>query len=199
MSGQVGWNLSEPQVSEAAPLAKRAVELDDSDPWAHLALGYVAYTSRRTEDALEEFRRVLDLNPNFAAAHGYLGQALTHDGQSDEAIVHLELAIRLSPHDPQNAVFNVALGASHYLAGRYDEAIAFSRKAWQQRYGLTAAHRVYCASLAQAGKIDEAHVALDRLKELHPEVSIAWIEKYVSYTPEPMAKFLEGMRKAELE
>jgi TolB-like protein/class 3 adenylate cyclase/tetratricopeptide (TPR) repeat protein len=199
MSGQIGWNLNEPQVNEAAAHAKRAVELDDSDPWAHLALGYVAYTSRRTGDAEEEFRRVLDLNPNFAAAHGYLGQALTHAGRPDEAIPNLERAIRLSPHDPQNAVFNVALGASHYLAGRYDEAIAFSRNAWQQRYGLTAAHRVYCASLAQAGRVDEARAALEGLKKLHPELSIAWIEKYVSYTPAPMAKFLEGMRKAGLE
>jgi hypothetical protein len=87
----------------------------------------------------------------------------------------------------------------HYLAGRYDEAIAFSRNAWQQRYGLTAAHRVYCASLAQAGRVDEARAALEGLKKLHPELSIAWIEKYVSYTPAPMAKFLEGMRKAGLE
>jgi adenylate cyclase len=199
MSGQIGWTPNEPQVNEAATLAKRAVELDDSDPWAHLALGYVAYTQRRTEDALEEFRRVLDLNPNFAAAHGYIGQALTHAGRSEEAILHLERAIRLSPHDPQNAVFNVALGAAHYLAGRYDEAVTFSRKAWQQRYGLTAAHRVYCASLAQAGRAGEARAALDDLKKLHPELSIAWIEKYVSYTPAPMAKFLEGMRKAGLE
>ena len=90
----------------------------------------------------------------------------------------------------------MALGAAHYLAGRYEEAIALSRKAWQQRYGLTAAHRVYCVSLAQAGKIEDAR---SRLKELHPELSIAWIEKYVSYTPEPMAKFLDGMRKAGLE
>jgi TolB-like protein len=198
MSGQIGW-FNEPQVNEAAVHAKRAVELDDSDPWAHLALGYVAYTSRRTADAEEEFRRVLDLNPNFAAAHGYLGQALTHAGRPDEAIPNLERAIRLSPHDPQNAVFNVALGASHCLAGRYDEAIAFSRNAWRQRYGLTAAHRVYCASLAQAGRVDEARAALEELKKLHPELSIAWIEKYVSYTPAPMAKFLEGMRKAGLD
>ena len=40
---------------------------------------------------------------------------------------------------------------------------------------------------------------LEELKKLHPELSIAWIEKYVSYTPAPMAKFLEGMRKAGLD
>jgi adenylate cyclase len=56
-----------------------------------------------------------------------------------------------------------------------------------------------CASLAQAGQLSEASVALQRLKELQPEISTAWIEKYVPYTQGPMEKFLEGMRKAGLQ
>jgi tetratricopeptide (TPR) repeat protein len=159
----------------------------------------VAYTMRRTDQAVEEFQRALDLNPNFAAAHGYLGLALALDGQSDQAIPQLEQAIRMSPHDPQNAVFNMGLAGAHYLAGRYNEAIGFARKALQQRHGWTGAHRIYVASLAQAGQIDEARAALVRLQELHPENSIAWIERNIPYTPGPMAKFVEGMRKAGLQ
>ena len=60
-------------------------------------------------------------------------------------------------------------------------------------------HRIYVASLAQAGRLDEARAALARLQELHPENSIAWIERNVPYTPGPMAKFLEGFRKAGLQ
>ena len=105
----------------------------------------------------------------------------------------------MSPHDPQNAIFNVALAAAHYLAGRYTEAVSFGRKAMQQRFGLTNGHRIYVASLAQAGQIDEARAALVRLQELHPENSIAWIERNIPYTPGPMAKFVEGMRKAGLQ
>jgi hypothetical protein len=37
------------------------------------------------------------------------------------------------------------------------------------------------------------------MKETHPDLSIAWIEKNVPYSPGPMAKFLEGMRKAGLQ
>ncbi len=195
---QIGWISLDPQVKEPAALAARAAELDDSDPWAHLALGYVAYTRRRTEEAAEEFQRALDLNSNFAAAHGYLGSAFAMDGQSDKAIHHVEQAIRMSPHDPQNAMFNAHLAAAHYLAGRYVEAIGCARKALQQRSGLTSAHRIYIASLAQAGQLDEARAALARLNELQPEHSIAWIERTIPYTPRPMAKFLEGMRKAGL-
>jgi len=86
----------------AADSARRAAELDDRDPWAHLALGYVAFVRRQTEEAVAQFRRAIELNPNFAAAHGYLGYPLAFDGQSDEAIASLSLAIRLSPHDRQN-------------------------------------------------------------------------------------------------
>ena len=199
VSRQAGWIVMEPEVKQPATLAARAAELDDSDPWAHLALGYVAFTRRRTDEAVEEFQHALDLNPNFAAAHGYLGMALALDGRSDQAIDHIEQAIRMSPHDPQNAIFNVHLAAAHYLAGRYTEAVGFARKAMQQRSGLTNAHRIYVASLAQAGQIDEARAALARLMELQPEHSIAWIERNIPYTSGSMAKFLEGMRKAGLE
>jgi TolB-like protein/Flp pilus assembly protein TadD len=199
ISGYLGWALTESELQQAAGLAARAEELDHSDPWAHLALGYVAFVRRRTSAAAAEFQRALDLNPNFAAAHGYLGWALAFGGQSEQAIAHLKEAIRMSPHDPQNAIFNVALAAAHYLAGRYTEAVSFGRKAMQQRFGLTNGHRIYVASLAQAGQIDEARAALVRLQELHPENSIAWIERNIPYTPGPMAKFVEGMRKAGLQ
>ncbi len=199
ISRQVGWISMEREVNEPAAIAGHAVELDDRDPWAHLALGYVALTRRQTDEAADEFQHALDLNPNFAAAHGYLCFALALDGRSDQAIPHGEQAIRMSPHDPQNALFNVALAAAHYLAGRYTEAIGCARKAMQQRFGLTNGHRIYIASLAQAEKIDEARAALAKLQELQPENSVAWIERNIPYTPKPMAKFLEGMRKAGLE
>jgi TolB-like protein/class 3 adenylate cyclase/cytochrome c-type biogenesis protein CcmH/NrfG len=199
ISGYLGWGLMDPQLKEAATLAGRAAELDDSDPWAHLALGFVAFVRRRTNVATAEFRRALALNPNFAAAHGYLGWTLAFDGQADQAITHLEEAIRLSPHDPQNAIFNTGLAVAHYLEGRYADAVEYSRKTLQQRSAFTAGHRIYCASLAQDGQIDEAREALARLKEMHPDLSIAWIERHVPYTPGPMAKFLEGMRKAGLQ
>jgi adenylate cyclase len=193
-----GWTLVA-SVKEAAVLAKRAAELDDSDPWAHFALGYVAYMSRRTDEAKQEYQRAIDLNPNFAAAYGYLGWAFATAGRTDEAIVLLEQAIRMSPHDPQNVIFNNALSVAHYLAGRYTEAISFARKSVQQRDGMTSGHRILVASLAKADQLDEARTALQRLKELQPNVSIAWCEEHIPYTLDQMPKFLEGLRKAGLQ
>lgn len=187
------------RIDEAAEHAAKAVELDDSDPWAHLARGYHAFTVRRTEEATDAFHRALKLNPNFAAAHGYLGWALAFDGRSDMAIKHLQQAIQLSPHDPQNAMFNSALAAAHYLAGRYAEAVGFARTAIQLRPGIAGSHRIYCACLAQSGEVDAARAAFAQLKRLQPDVSVAWMERYVPYRREPMARVIEGMRKAGLE
>jgi tetratricopeptide (TPR) repeat protein len=156
--------------------------------------------ARRTDAAVEEFQRALVLNPNFAAAHGYMGLALALAGRSETAIEHCEQAIRMSPHDPQNAIFNTAIAAAHYLAGRFAEAVGFGRKALQQRTQFTSGHRIYIASLAQAGQIDEARQGFAKLKEMFPQMTIAWIKRYVPYTEDgPMEKFLDGMRKAGLE
>ena len=193
-----GWT-TEPQLKPAAALATRAAQLDDSDPWAHLALGFVSHSMRQTDHAVGEYERAINLNPNFAAAHGYLGFTLSLAGRTDQAIMHLENAMRMSPHDPQNAIFNNGLAVAHYLAGRYVEAIGFARKSVQQRDGMMSGHRIYVASLAQAGQIEEARRALERLKELQPDVSIAWIEENVPYPPDNLPKFVEGMRKAGLE
>jgi len=186
------------ELKRAPELGARAAELDDSDPWAHLALGYVAFMQRRMTESVAEFQHALQLNPNFAAAHGYLGWALGFDGQFDKSMIHLQEALRMSPHDPQNAIFNVGMAISHYMAGRYDDAIAACRTAFQTRAGMARGARIYIASLAQAGRVEEARVALARMKETHPDLSIAWIEQNVPYTQAPMAKFLDGMRKAGL-
>jgi autoinducer 2-degrading protein len=44
-----------------------------------------------------------------------------------------------------------------------------------------------------------ARASLQRLKEVQPNLSIEWIEKYVPYTSRTMGKFVEGMRKAGLQ
>ena len=184
---------------EALELASRATEIDANDPWAHLALGWAALQMRNTELAVEEYQRALDINPNFAAAHGHLGSALALDGQSDSAIGHLQEAIKMSPHDPQMFFFNTNLAIAHFLAGRYEDAIAFGRKAVQQRAGFTGGHRIYVAALAEAGRSEEAARALAELKMLQPDISLAWIEENIPYKRVPMARLVVALRKAGLE
>jgi adenylate cyclase len=57
---------------------------------------------------------------------------------------------------------------------------------------------VLCASLAQAGQVDEAASAMMTLRQLQPKVSLAWVQQSVPYTSKPMEHFLDGLRRAGL-
>jgi adenylate cyclase len=199
MSGFVGWTAVTANVKEAADLAARAAELDGSDPWAHLALGQLATMRKQTDAAENAFKHALDLNPNFAAAHGFLGYALALAGQSERALEHLNQALSLSPHDPQNIVFMIGVGQALYQAQRYNEAANYSHSVAQQRPEHFGAHRQLCASLAQAGRMEEARATLERLKQLQPNVSLAWINENLPLTPDAMKHYLDGFCKAGLE
>jgi adenylate cyclase len=199
MSGFIGWTSRTANLKEAADLAVRAAALDDSDPWAHLALGQLATMRGQTDTAEHEFQRALKLNPNFAAAHGFLGYALALDGQSERALENLSQALSLSPNDPQNIVFMVGLGQAHYQARRYDEAAKHTHNALQQRPEHFGALRQLSASLAQAGRTEEARAMLERLKKLQPDVSLLWVKENLPLGPDAMAHYLDGLRKAGLE
>ncbi len=194
----MGWTPPRSDTEFAAAVAQRAVELDENDPWAQLALAFLAFTSRRTDEAVRHFHSALDLNPNFPAAAGFMGFALAFDGRTEEAISWFEQALKMSPRDPFLGFFCGGLSAAHYMAGRYREAVEWARKAVRLRPGILGAHRCLCASLAQEGQIEEARAEMRRLRKLQPDLSIVWIRQSVPYTTDPMERFLDGMRKAGL-
>ena len=114
--------------------------------------------------------------------------------------MHAQGAIRLSPIDPMMALFLGTIAVAHYTAGRYGEAVEYTTQAARLRPGFQGAHRLRCASLAQAGRIDEARAYLATVRREQPHLSLDWIRTYVPYqTPELIEQFLDGMRKAGLE
>jgi cytochrome c-type biogenesis protein CcmH/NrfG len=53
-------------------IARKALRLDNDEPWAHLALGFVLAWSGRVEDAVMTYEKMLELDPNFAYGHTLL-------------------------------------------------------------------------------------------------------------------------------
>lgn len=105
----------------ASAAAMKALELDDSLAEAHATLAAI-----KTEHDWDwsggerEFRRALQLNPNYATAHQWYSQFLSAMGRHDEAIQEGRRALEL---DPMSLAANWGLGARLYFARRYDEAI----------------------------------------------------------------------------
>jgi TolB-like protein len=198
-SAHMGWSDREQTLLPGLQHAIRAIALDDRHPWGHIALGYWAMMERRTEEAIAAFRRAVRLNPNSAAAHSHLSRGFAFAGRDREAIEHGEAAVRLSPLDPEMALFLGAIAVAHYAAGRYAETIERSLEAQRLRPGFQGSRRLLCAGLAQAGRIDEARSLLATIRHEQPQLSLAWIRANVPYqTPELMERYLEGFRKAGL-
>jgi TolB-like protein/cytochrome c-type biogenesis protein CcmH/NrfG len=199
-AAHMGWVARDEGLRAARQHGLRAVALDVRDPWGHSALGYWAMMERRTEESITAFRQAVSLNPNSAAAHTNLSHIFAFAGQHREAIEHGEEAMRLSPLDPETAFFLGGIAIANYMAGRFDESARCATEALRRRPGFQGAQRLRAASLAQAGRIDEARAALALARREHPELSIAWIRAAVPYqTPELMERYLEGMRKAGLD
>jgi hypothetical protein len=56
-----------------------------------------------------------------------------------------------------------------------------------------------CASLAKAGRVDEARQELALLKNEHHDLSVEWVRQHVPFsTAELMERYLDGLRAAGL-
>jgi tetratricopeptide (TPR) repeat protein len=188
----------------AIPAARDAAEkgllLDADDPWVHLALGYVHQQSRNSENAVQEYREALSLNPNFALAHTYLAAALCFLGQIDEALAHIATSERLSPRGLFHGINSLTRAIANFFQGKHKEASTFARKSILESPGIVTGYRQLIVNCALAGEIDEARAALRILKDLQPELSLKWIEEWQPYKRErDRQKFIEGFRLAGLE
>jgi TolB-like protein/Tfp pilus assembly protein PilF len=199
-AAHMGWLDPDQNLENGCQLAERAIVLDDRNPWGHSALGYAAMMQRRTEESIAAFRRAVDLNPSSAAAHSGLSHGFAFAGRSCEAIKHGEIAVRLSPLDPEMARFLGGIAIAHYTARRFDEAARYTAENLRLRPGFQGGQRLRCASLAQSGRLDEARAMMAVVRRHHrPTLTIDWVRQYVPYqTPELIDLFVDGLRKAGL-
>jgi tetratricopeptide (TPR) repeat protein len=103
-----------------------------------------------TDEAVAQFRDLLQIDPNSAEGHGMLSRALILKGQTDEALEHAQRAVELSRktddsgHGHNNAMMLRILGAAYAKAGRYPEAVAAAKM------GVERAQSQRDAALAEA-------------------------------------------------
>jgi TolB-like protein len=116
--------------SEAFPKAReaavKAVALDDNLAESHNALGFVSGLSDYDYVAAErEYKRAIELNPNYALSHQNLGMMLYRIGRTSEGTAELQQALAVEPFSP---IVNRLYGDLLTYGGRNDEALVQLRK-----------------------------------------------------------------------
>ena len=99
------------------------------------------------------------MDPSFAVAHGYLGQAYLAKGEYDKALTELQQALALSGNETS---FKAELGNAYAVAGKKSEALAILHELLQMSSRQYVAPYNIALVYVGLGEKDEAFQWLDK-------------------------------------
>jgi adenylate cyclase len=186
--------------AETTRLARRAAESGWDDALALARGGHALATSAGDLDgAAAMIDRARSLNPNLAVAWYASGWLRNLRGESETAIEHFGVAMRLSPRDPETCRMQAGMAFALFLLSRYDEALGWAQSATMQQPRYPTPMEVAAASAALAGRLDTARTWIARLREINPDYRVS---DFKNLRPlqrsEDLARYEDGLRKAGL-
>jgi eukaryotic-like serine/threonine-protein kinase len=149
--------------------ARKAVELDDALAEAHAALatGYVWYEFDWPA-AEREYKRAIELNPNYAPGHYFYGWYLVSVGRVNEAILEGRRGAEL---DPLSSEASMIFGQILLLAHRNDEAIEQLRKTLDIDAAYWQGHIILGRTYAAKGLLSEALAEFQKARSLEDTIA----------------------------
>jgi len=185
-------------LSQAREKAHKAITLDSRDPMCLLYDGRVHGMLGQHDVAVSKVEEAIGLNPNDALSRHNLGVVLCSAGRAEEAIPHIDHAMRLSPRD---IFFTGMLTHRAFLLfdlERYEEAFEWVRRARLSPNPRSMTFALLTAVLTKLGRREEAQVALDDLLAHAPGMSCAKYRENAFGGSEAMDRFSEALREAGL-
>jgi TolB-like protein/Tfp pilus assembly protein PilF len=180
---------------EANAEIKRAQELDPLSLIINVASGFIAFLTRRYDEALEECRKVLDLDSTFPTAHLTLALIYEQKGMPDKAIGEYErLFFYDGDEDTAKAIRET------FAASGYEGAMREIAKRMLDRTDESHVYLGYGAQiLAKLGDIDAAIEYLERAYDARTqEIYIAAVSPgYDSLRSDP--RFQDIVRRMGLK
>src|SRR5882762_7492026 len=162
----MGGYTGEPQaefISKARSAALQALELDANLAEAHTALALIVQNyDWDWETAEKEYRRAIELNPNYATAHHWYAEHLALLGHFDEALRESERAREL---DPLSLIIATDNGAILYFSRQYDRAIEKLHAVLEVDPNFTHAHILEYVYV-QKGMFADAQADLEKLRRV---------------------------------
>jgi len=160
--------FGEYRMSEALPKAKsavsRALAVDDTLAEAHASLAFIKETEWDFPGAETEYRRAIELNPNYPTAHQWYGGLLERLGRLDESLVEMKRALEL---DPLSMVINVSLAVIYSDRKEVDQAIEQSRKTLELAPDFSQGRWMLGICLRQKGMLKEAVAEFEKANRLY--------------------------------
>ena len=154
------------QKSKAAALQAIAIDEDLAEPHASLASA-LCFFDRNFPEAEREFRRAIELNPNYATAHHwYAITYLAKMDRFDEAFAEFNQALRL---DPFSSIINADLGNAYIHAHQYQKAIEQLKKTLEMDPGFYFARMHLGVAYQMTGAFDEAGKEYEKARQINDD------------------------------
>ena len=144
---------------QARQWAEKALKLDDTLAEAHNALARVKQGEWDWAGADREYRRAIELNPNYPGARIWYAMYLYAMQRFDEAVAQAQRAQQLDPASP---LINTWAGAAYFYAGRLEEATASIQKALELDPSYSDASWVLARHYLTLGMNQQAIVELQK-------------------------------------
>jgi serine/threonine protein kinase/tetratricopeptide (TPR) repeat protein len=148
--------------ARAEQSVRRALEIDDGIAEAHASLAMIHQNRRRWEDAENEFKRSIALNPNYATARHWYNIYLRDMGRVDEAWTQVQKAREL---DPLSMIIGVNVVTVLLMQDRDDEAVREAEKYLELDPSFPQMLGVASRAYTQVGRHQEAIAAARKAVE----------------------------------
>ena len=184
----------------ATALAHRAIAADRNDAHVMATAGFVlTMVGRDYKLGLQAVDRANELNPNIAFVSMLIGVSQAFGGDPEEALIHFDNAIRVSPGDPGAFFFYALAGLSHLFCGRPVEAHELASKSIRIYTDWDSSYWALIPALVQLGQIDEARSTVTKFLELSPNATVTRLGELLPVrNPDYLHLILDGMAKAGL-
>ena len=150
------------RLDDALVHIRRASELDPLSLVVSVGLGRILDLARRHDEAIEQFGKTLDMEPNFAEAHFDLAMAYRHKGLYAEAVDATRRALELSPH---SLLYDSHLAHLFARLGREEEARAILHRFEAQSSDVYISPSLFAWVLLGLGEKESAMRWLDKMYE----------------------------------
>jgi tetratricopeptide (TPR) repeat protein len=183
------------EFSQAAEIARRALELSPQDHELLHLRGYSLGEVGQYDEAMKNIREALRLKPNVPEFHINLGNMLVRTQRFEEAIESYRSALRLEPGSP---VVYSNLSRLYLDMGLYEAGIEACREALRLHPSFAAGQSNLATSLWHVGKLEEAEShAREAIRlapgESHGYVKLAVILKDQGRVAEARQAFRDGL------
>lgn len=188
---------------QALATSRRALELAPFDANVVYRRGVVLATLEGPESGLPYVTRALELHPLDAHIQAFHGSLLARTGREAEGAEAIGRALRLAPRDPRAWAWENWRAVALFAAGDPEEALAANERAMAGMEASPFPWALRAALLARLGRMQEAHAAVARLREVSPRTRLRHTEAALRASNPARGDFvdevLELLRRAGLE